>query len=115
MIYILKAHVDYEGFSILCATSTITSMVGKIQKMISEGNQNFGEKCTVEIFSGIGTSIGEFNLAHSEIPGKRISFHTIGAGEYQEPNLENYFKFSSLLHARAHKVKREFANSKNIV
>lgn len=115
MIYILKAHVDYEGFSIMCATSTIPSLSEKIEKMIAAGEQNFGEQCTVEIFNGVGTEIGEFDLLHSEIPGKRLNLWTTGGGEYQEPNISNYAKLTGILCERAHKVKREFADSKKNV
>lgn len=115
MIYILKAHVDYEGFKIMCATSTIPSMAEKIEKMISAGEQNFGERCTVEIFNGMGTRIGEFDLKHSEIPGKRLSLWTTGIGDYQEPTLANYGKMAGILCERYHEVGRAFADSKNVV
>lgn len=115
MIYILKAHVDYEGFRIMCATSTIPSMAEKIEKMISAGEQNFGEKCTIEIFNGMGTRIGEFELKHSEIPGKRIDWESWGSRDYLEPTIANYGKLAGILCERYHEVGKKFASSKNVV
>lgn len=112
MIYILKRCVNWEGSEIITATSTISSLIEKIKKLVNDKRVNFGDYCEIDFYNGDGNLVGMLNIERSEIPGAKYPFGSKALSSYLEPTNKNYSKFYQKIQRKEHSIREEFAKAK---